>query len=173
MTKKEMEAVLLEHEIAELENDVERTMATLVPNPHYEIAFLGLAIDGRDAIRELYKRILSRNVGRPVAAEARNHAVARNTLIREAHVSFDTLDGKRVTGLYMVVMEFDPISKKIVSERMYADTLFAQFMTEQIGPGLENFPGVSRITDTAPDVKQHDAYAVAARRGLEIAQPTA
>lgn len=133
MTKKEMEAVLLEHEIAELENDV----------------------------------------ARPAAGRRRNLAVARNMLIREAHVSFDTLDGERVTGSYPVVMEFGPVSKKIAGERMYADPLFAQFITEQIGDGFTDMPGVTRIRDSAPVIDEHGAYGVAARRGLETARAAA
>ncbi|MFD5177066.1 hypothetical protein ACFWM1_14730 [Nocardia sp. NPDC058379] len=170
LTKKQMEEILLAHEIAELEMDVEATLATLAPNPHYEIASLGWAIDGTDAVRETYHRIL-RQQGRGVAAEKRVHAVAENTLLREAFMTFNTLDGERVTGLYLVVMAFDPGLKLISGERMYTDPNFGQTMAELLGPDFGSLPGVSRISDTAPVIDKHDAYKYAAARGLTITPP--
>lgn len=166
-----MEEVLLAHEIAELEQDVEATMATLAPNPHYELAFVGLAIDGEEAVRETYRRILFGNEGRDVAAERRIHAVAANTLLREAYMTFNTREGERVNGLYLVVMSFDPEAKLISGERMYTDPVFGQMMTEQLGPDFESLPGVTRIRDSAPTLEQHDAFKVAASRGLSINIP--
>jgi hypothetical protein len=40
LSEKEMEAILLDHEVAELEMDLEATLATLTPEPHYELATL-------------------------------------------------------------------------------------------------------------------------------------
>ncbi len=171
LTKQEMEAILLEHEIAELEQDVERTMATLVPHPHYELPALGVAIDGTDAVRAVYQRIMPYVSTRDVAAEKRVHAVAANTLVREAYVSFDTSGGERVTGLYMVVMSFDPTLKLISGERMYMDTVFAEMMAEQLGDDLGSLPGITPLTDSAPVIDKHDAYAVAEARGLSINAP--
>jgi hypothetical protein len=168
LSKKEMEAVLLAHEIAELGEDIDATMATLAPNPHYELATLGLALDGHAAVREAYSRILPGNRQRNVAAEMRVHAVARNTLIREAYVSFDNSAAERVNGQYLVVMSFDPVAKLIAGERMYMDPNFAAMMTEQLGPDFASLPGVSKMTDSAPTIDRHDAYAVAERRGLTI-----
>ncbi|MGW4125430.1 hypothetical protein [Nocardia sp. NPDC004711] len=170
LSKKQMEEILLAHEIAELEMDVEATMATLTPNPHYELASLGLAVDGTDAVRETYRRILP-NRGRNVAAEKRVHAVADNTLLREAFMSFNTLEGERVTGLYLVVMAFDPDLKLISGERMYMDPNFAKMMSEQLGPDFGDLPGVSKIGDSAPSIEKHDAYKYAAARGLTINAP--
>jgi hypothetical protein len=168
LTKKEMEAVLLAHEIAELETDIEATMATLGPNPHYELVTLGLAVDGEAAVREAYSRILPGNRKRNVAAEMRIHAIAANTLVREAHMSYTTSDGERVTGGYMVVMSFDPAAKLISGERMYMDPAVAAMFREDLGTDFESLPGVSKFSDNAPMIDRHDAYAVAERRGLTI-----
>lgn len=173
LTKKEMEAILLEHEIAELEQDIDATMATLVPEPQYELASLGWAIRGRDAVRETYNRILSYASTRDVAAEKRVHAIAENTLLRESHVSFNTKDGKRVTGNYLVVMCFDPELKLITGERMYMDPLFAQMMAEELGDDFGEVPGVSLMSESAPIIDRHDAFTVAESRGRTINQPAA
>ena len=172
LTKKQMESILLDHEVAELEGDLEATLATLTPDPHYELATLGWAIDGRDAVRETYERILPGAQKWDIAAEKRVHAVADNTLLREAFVSFNTPEGERLTGLYMVVMAFDPELKLISGERMYMDPQFAAMMSRDLGDDFADVPGVSRISDSAPIIGIHDAFAVAASRGITIKRPT-
>lgn len=172
MSKKEMEEILLEHEIAELEEDVERTMATLVDNPQYELPGLGVAISGTEAVRETYRRIMRTVVNRDVAAEMRVHAVADNTLIREACVSFNLADGSRVSGLYCVIMSFDPEQRKITGERMYMDPTFAAYMREQVGDDFESVPGVKPLSAVLPNIERHDAFAVAERKGKTIHRPT-
>lgn len=171
MSKKEMEEILLEHEIAELEMDVERTMATLVDNPQYELPGIGVAISGTEAVRETYRRIMRTVVDRDVAAEMRVHAVAENTLIREACVSFNLASGERVTGLYCVIMSFDPEQRKITGERMYMDPNFAAYMREQVGEDFEDVPGVRPLAETLPNIVRHDAFAVAERKGKQINDP--
>ncbi|AMT72615.1 hypothetical protein [Mycobacteroides immunogenum] len=52
LTIEEMEAILAEHEICELAQDIEATMGTVVPNPHYEFPTAGWAADGQEAVRE-------------------------------------------------------------------------------------------------------------------------
>jgi hypothetical protein len=173
LTRAEMEEILLEHEIAELEYDVDRTMATLVSNPHYEAPALGVQVDGWDTVNRMYDRLISDAAkGRNVHAVARVIAEAKNTLIREAYVSFDTADGDRTTGLYLVVMEFDPVLKKIVGERMYMDTIFAGFMGEILGPDFTTMPGVSKLEGSMPIINEHDAFEAAAARGITINNPT-
>lgn len=152
LTKEEMEAILFAHGKSELEFDADGTMTTVVPKPHYEIAVLDLAIDGWDAVYEMYRRLLSGNRGRNIQFQPRTDGVGRNTLFSEAYISFDTSAGKRVTGLYMVVVEFDPELKKVIGERMYTDQIFGQMWAENIGKDFPDLPGVSRIRDGAPIV---------------------
>lgn len=172
LTREEMDAILLAHEIAELEYNVDATMATLVPNPHYEIATLGVAVDGWDAIRRTYQRLIHQaGKERNAQAVARVIGTAKNTLMREAHVSFDDDAGKRVTGLYMVVMEFDPELKKIRGERMYTDTVFGAFLAAVLGEDFPSLPGVSRISEHVPIINKHDAFEAAAARGISIDHP--
>ncbi|HJQ05469.1 MAG TPA: hypothetical protein VJ872_08505 [Nocardioides sp.] len=173
LTKAEMEEILLEHEIAELEQDVPRTMATLVDNPQYELPTLGFAIRGTEAVTETYRRIMRTVVERDIAAEMRVHAVAANTLIREAVVSMNLADGTRVSGTYNVIMGFDPEQRKITGERMYMDTNFAAYMTEQLGEDFDQVPGVTKLGDVLPNIERHDAFAVAERKGKTINRPAA
>lgn len=150
LTQAEMEPVLLAHGMAEMEFDVDKTMLTVVPNPHYEIGALGLAIDGRDAVYEMYRRLLAANRKRDIQAAPRISGAAKNTLMQEAYVSFKNAKGERVTGVYLVLVEFDPERKQIIGERMYGDAVWNQMWAENLGEDFADFPGVSRIADQAP-----------------------
>ncbi|WP_218036716.1 hypothetical protein [Sphingobium sp. EM0848] len=147
-------------------------MATLVPNPHFELCFMGLAVDGWDAVREMYSRMLFRGgEERNLQADARIVMVDNNHIVREALISFDNDEGQRATGLYNVVVEFDPELKKIKGERMYGDLTYGQFMTKIIGEDLAQMPGVTEISASLSVVNVHDAFAAAAARGLTINNP--
>ncbi|WP_176594351.1 hypothetical protein [Sphingobium sp. EM0848] len=149
LTRAEMEEILFAHGKAELEFDVDATMATVVPEPHYEIPFLGMAIDGWDAVHEMYRRLIPGNKNRNIEYRQRVDAIGDNILLNEAYVTFDTPEGERVTGLYMVLVEFDPHLKKVVGERIYTDPVFGRMWIENLGDDFIDLPGVSKITETA------------------------
>lgn len=171
LTIDEMMEIIIAHEKAELEVDLEATMDTLVPNPHYELPVQGWSIDGRDAVYELYSRILPGADKWNISAEARQYLYGENTVAREAYVSFDNLEGKRVTCLYHAKIILDPELHKIAGERLYMGNLFAELMAHDIGEGFEKVPGVSRIVDVAPNIAEHDAIRDAAARGISIVRP--
>ncbi|MGW4533678.1 hypothetical protein ACWEOI_22295 [Nocardia sp. NPDC004340] len=146
-TLQQMEEVLAIHEMAEFNLDLDATLATLVDNPVYELPTLGWHIEGRDAVRETYARMLPGSDKRNIWADKRVHAISDNELCREAYVYFDTEEG-RVTGRYFVVMAFE--GNRISGERMYMDTTFAKAMAEMLGPDFGDIPGVSRLEDKSP-----------------------
>ncbi|MEV6060950.1 hypothetical protein ACIGO9_19100 [Nocardia asteroides] len=146
-TLEQMEELLAVHETAEFNLDIDATMATLVENPVYELPALGWHIEGQEAVRETYKRLLHGGDVRNIWADKRVHATSATSLTREAYVYFDTEEG-RVTGQYFVAMDFD--GDKIAGERMYMDTTFAKAMTEILGPDFGDIPGVSRLADKEP-----------------------
>ncbi|NMO04178.1 hypothetical protein HH308_23455 [Gordonia sp. TBRC 11910] len=147
LSVEEMEAILYEHEIREASQDVEWTMGTVVDDPHYEFPTGQISVDGRDAVAEHYRRALPSGVEQRAASQKRVHGSGPNTLFREATFSFDAADGTRRTGQYVAVIEFDPASKKIVSERQYGDTYFAEFLAPHLGDDYARYPGVSLLND--------------------------
>lgn len=150
LTQAEMGPILFAHGMAEMRFDVEEAMMTVVPEPHYEISVLNLAIDGREAVREMYRRLLAANRNRNLQIKVRVDSAGKNTLMQEAYASFDNGKGERVTGIYMTVVEFDPERKQIVGERMYGESVWTQLWAESLGDDFMNVPGVSRITDNVP-----------------------
>lgn len=146
-TLEQMEALLAVHEEAEFNVDLEATMATLADNPVYEFPALGWHIEGQEAVRETYRRLLIGGDKANMWADKRVHAISDNALCREAYVYIDT-DKGRVTGQYFVTIVFE--GDKILGERMYMDTTFANAMAEILGPDFGDVPGVSRLEDVVP-----------------------
>jgi hypothetical protein len=159
LTLEEMEAILAAHEIAELSQDIDSTMETVVPNPHYEFPTAGWAVDGREAVCEHYRRSLPAGGRSRVASKKRVHGVGPNTLFREAWISFDTEEGERLTGQYMAVIEFDPVLKKIKSERQYGDSIFDIFLAPHVGPDYGDCPGVTRLNANATPITPEEMMA--------------
>lgn len=150
MTKlslQQMEELLAIHEMAEFNLDIDGTMATLVDNPIYELPAINWHIEGQEAVRETYRRLLHGGDVRNIWADKRTHAVSENSLCREAYVYFDTDEG-RVTGRYMVTMDF--AGDKIAGERMFMDATFARAMNDILGPDFGEIAGVSRLDEMSP-----------------------
>ncbi|WP_255426194.1 NADP-dependent oxidoreductase [Pseudonocardia sp. C8] len=174
LTLEEMEALLHKHEEYELNYDFDGTISTLTANPHYELPTLGWKIDGREAVTELYRRMLPGGLKQAMWAEKRVHAVGPNTLAREAFVMFNSPDGRRVTGQYMAVIAYDPVDKLIIGERLYMDSAFAESMARELGPDFGDIPGVSKIvpdeTDPVRVMKAVGVEEFGAPEALEIVE---
>jgi hypothetical protein len=159
LTLQQMEELLAIHEMAEFNLDIDGTMATLVDHPVYELPALNWHIEGWDAVRETYRRLLHGGDVRNIWAEKRTHAITDSSLCREAYVYVDNDAGERVTGRYMVAMDFE--GDKIAGERMYMDATFASAMAAILGPDFGNVPGVYRLDlRSPPPVPRLDRAAV-------------
>jgi hypothetical protein len=147
MTLDEMEALLARHEEAEFALDLDATMATLGDNPVYELPALGWHIEGQEAVREMYRRMLPGGEDLNMWAEKRVHALDDSSLCREAYVYWDGPDG-RTTGRYMAVIAFE--DDRIAGERLYMCDRFAIAMAGVLGADFGDVPGVSRLEDRSP-----------------------
>ncbi|MEZ0364843.1 hypothetical protein ACAG26_14225 [Mycobacterium sp. pUA109] len=159
LTIEEMEAILAAHELAELAQDIDATMETVVAEPFYEFPSAQWRVDGVEAVREHYRRSLPHGAKVRVASKKRVHGVGPNTLFREAWISFDLEDGSRMTGQYLAVIEFDPVEKKILSERQYGDANFYQFIGPHVGPDYGDVPGVTLLNENISPISQEDMMA--------------
>jgi hypothetical protein len=139
---KQMQEAFERHLEFELACDLDGTMATVAADPHYEIPPLGWRIDGRDAVREMYRRFFPGRE-RAIRGEIRLEAAGPNALVREAYTSFRTAEGGLVTGQYMAVIFFD--GNLVSGERTYADPVYANAFAEDLGADFGDVPGVSRI----------------------------
>lgn len=147
LTLAEMEELLAAHEMAEFNINLDATVATLVENPVYELPSLGWRIEGQEAVRETYKRLLHGGDVHNLWADKRVHATSATSLAREAYVYIDTPEG-RVTGQYFVAMDF--AGDTIAGERMYMDAAFVKAANDILGPDFGDIPGVTRLEDAVP-----------------------
>lgn len=149
-TLEQMEEILIVHETAEFDNDLDAVMATLTDTPVYELPSIGWHIQGAEGVRELYKRWLTGAEKRNVWAEKRVQAYSmdENALIRDAYVFYDNDKGKRVTGRYSTAISFD--GGLISGERMFMETPFAKLMYDILGADFADVPGVSTLEEVAP-----------------------
>lgn len=148
LTLEQMEDLLAIHEEAEFNVDIDGTMATLVDNPVYEFPALNYYVEGWEPVKETYRRFLKGGDERNIWAEKRTHAIAPNSLCREAYVFVDLADGTRVTGRYSVIMDFE--GDKIAGERMFMDATFAKSCNEIFGEDFIDVPGVRRLDEVGP-----------------------
>lgn len=152
LTLQEMEAILGTHETAELAEDIDATMETVAPDPHYEFPIPGWTVDGDEGVRVYYGKLLVDGAKWNVASRKRAHGTGPNTLFREAWISYDDEKGTRRTGQYMAVIEFDPETRTIKSERHYGDAVFGAFL-----PAIDACdPGVSRINANTKPVTREE-----------------
>jgi hypothetical protein len=143
LSLEQMEELYNAHAAVEFVGDLEGTMATVVADPHYEWPTLGWRIDGQDAVREMYRRILPAAKERNMTGETRLQAFATDALVAELYVSFDSAAGERLTSQSMVVMMFD--GGLIGGERTYTDASFGRVIRGYLGDDFGEVPGVSRI----------------------------
>lgn len=155
LTLREMEAILGAHEHAEVAQDIDATMETVAPKPHYEFPISGWNVDGERGVREYYGRLLADGALRNVASRKRVHGAGPNTLFREAWISFDAEDGTRLTGQYMAVIEFDPDTMSIKSERQYGDSIFGLFLP----PIVDSDSGVTHLNSNTKPVTREEMEA--------------
>jgi hypothetical protein len=150
LTPEQMEEVLIVHETAEFDGDLDAVMATLVANPQYELPSIGWHIEGQAGVRELYRRWLQGTETRNVWAEKRVQAfsIDENALIRDAYVYYDGDDGQRVTGRYSTAISFE--GGLISGERMFMEAPFAKIMYDILGADFGDVPGVSKLEDVSP-----------------------
>jgi len=150
LTPEQMEEVLIVHETAEFDNDLDAVMSTLVANPVYELPSIGWHIEGTEGVRELYRRWLSGAEKRNVWAEKRVQAFStdENALIRDAYVYYDGDDGQRTTARYSTAISFE--GRLISGERMFMETPFAKIMYDILGADFADVPGVSTLEEVNP-----------------------
>lgn len=159
LTLEEMEAILHEHEIHELTQDIEATMDTVAPGPCYEFTSADRRVDGEAGVREHYRLALPHGGTANIASKRRVHGIGPNTLFREAWISWDAEDGTRLTGECLAVLEFDPVTRKIKSDRQYCDRPFYRFLDPHPGEDYGECPGVTRLNENVKPITREERLA--------------
>lgn len=140
---KRMTAVLEAHGQFEIERDLDGTMSTVAANPVYEFVSTGWRIEGRDAVREMYRRLFAGVNNKVISAETRSVTAAENTLCHEGYTVREAADGTRHTCRSATIAIFD--GDLVAGERVYADEYMTKINLEAFGDDFGDVPGVSRL----------------------------
>jgi hypothetical protein len=155
-TLEEMKALLLEHEWAERNGDLDGTMATLVAHPVFEVHPQGLRIEGYEAVREMYGRLLPGSNDPLSEGTAQTERVLQSSitasgnsvLCTEVQHEMHRLDGTTACVRMLVNVYFQ--DGKLLGERLFSDNDMAELINSALGPDFFNLPGVTTIVDDYP-----------------------
>lgn len=141
---KRLSAILDAHGQFEVERDLDATMTTVSANPMYELPSAGWKVEGRDAVRELYRRFFASADGKVLSAETRVVAATDdNVLVHEGYTVRQAPDGSTRQSRSATVVLFD--GDLVAGERIYSDGYQAQLHREALGDDFGDVPGVTRL----------------------------
>jgi hypothetical protein len=155
-TLEEMKALLLEHEWAERNGDLDGTMATLVAHPVFELHPQGIRVEGYEAVRAMYGKFLpgfkdqfaeSKETTERVL-KSNITAVGNSVLCTEGQDKMHRADGTPTRMRMLVNVYFQ--DGKLLGERLFSDNDMAELINSALGPDFFNLPGVTTIVDDYP-----------------------
>ncbi|MCV7065889.1 nuclear transport factor 2 family protein [Mycolicibacterium farcinogenes] len=136
----QLQAALFRHGLMELERDLDGTMDTVAANPHYELMNVGWRLEGREAVREMYRRMYAGP--EPLSSEQRIVGAAPNSMTIEVAVHFDCFEPDTVSRDLTILTFEDGL---VASERFYTDPNFTEAMRRALGEDFGEVPGVPRL----------------------------
>ncbi len=114
------------HAHAEAMGDLAGTLATLDPDPVYELLPLGVTLGGRDFVRAYYERFFTGCMPQFVGYELRNEWVMDDGLGQEYRVEVATPDGPRRHDILGILTFGD--HGLLSGERLYASDEMLRFL---------------------------------------------
>lgn len=131
----ELTAIAHRHASAESAGDLAATMATLEPEPVYELYPIGLVMRGRSLAQRYYEHFFAEVARRIVGYELLGEWVNELGLLQEYNVRVSCDDARvrafRVVGL----LKFG--AHALAGERLYADTEFLRILFAPVWGELE------------------------------------
>jgi len=122
-------ALCHEHAAAEAELDVERVLATLVPDPRFDYLPLGRTMAGWAKVERFYREQYPRFVRHVVGFELLDEWVNDNAALQEYTIAVREDD--RASFHVMSIMPVDEGSGLLRGERLYCDESFVRVL---LGP---------------------------------------
>lgn len=140
LTKDEMLALMARHDEGEVNQDVAATMATVAPVPFYEFQPMGMYIETRDALTEMYRRVL------PTQSDAINGAVRKNFWFNAdgyaVEWEFDIVDLNGTPRKSHVITVFDFEDGLVKGERVFLSPEHSDVFAKALGDDFFALPGV-------------------------------
>ena len=134
-TVAELTAIAHRHAAAEAAGDLEATLATLEPDPVYELYPVGLRMRGEPLARRYYEHffanVVPRITGHALLGEWVNELGVLQEYSVSVRVATDRVRDFRIVGL----LKFGDTA--LAGERLYADTEFLHILFEPVWRELE------------------------------------
>lgn len=121
------------HARAEATGDLEATLATLDPDPVYELLPMGVILSGRAFVRAYYERFFAECMPRFGGYELRNEWLMDDGLGQEYRVEVATPDGPRRHDILGILTFGD--HGLLAGERLYASDELLRFLFGPLLPG--------------------------------------
>jgi hypothetical protein len=146
-----MLAMVRKHMDAEVAQNIDAVMATLVKDPYYEIHPLGLRIRGQAAVRRMYELLLPGSFDYIVESKAMtfNSGDPKNlwigpdgVVIRESCI-VQPPTGERFEISEMAIFSFD--GSLLKGEQFYCNAPLSELFKQALGPDFEKIAGVERL----------------------------
>jgi hypothetical protein len=122
-------ALCREHAAAEAEMDLERVLATLVPDPRFEYLPRGGVMAGWAKVERFYLEQYPRFARRVVGFELLDEWANSRAALQEYTIT--VADKERATFHVMSMMHVDQASGLLTGERLYCDEVFVRVL---LGP---------------------------------------
>jgi hypothetical protein len=124
-----------EHAAAEAQMDMERVLATLVPDPIFEYFPLGRVMAGWAKVERFYRDQYPRFVRDVVGFELLDEWVNEHAALQEYKI---TIAGhEHATYHVMSIMQVDQASELLTGERLYCDEAFVRALLGPLYDSLE------------------------------------
>jgi hypothetical protein len=118
LSRQELIAIARVHAAVETDGDLEATMATLDPDPVYELQPIGLMLRGTDSIRSFYQYLMEHLLPRVVGANLRSEWVGDDGLAQEYTIDVSMPSGEVECHALIGVLVFG--DRGLAGERIWA-----------------------------------------------------
>jgi hypothetical protein len=129
------------HAGAEAEGDMERALATMVPDPCFEFFPMGVALSGRHAVGRYYREQFPAFAPSVTGYELLDEWTNERTAIQEYTIGVATGDGGSVTYHVISMMTVDPQTGLHLGERLYCHDDFVRALLGPLTEYLEPIGG--------------------------------
>jgi hypothetical protein len=151
MNDSEMIAMVRAHMDAEIRQDIDAVMETLIADPYYEIHPLGLRIRGQAAVREMYARLLPGSFDYIVESRAmtfntgdpKNVWIGPDGVVIREFCIVQPPEGERFEISEMAIFSFE--GRLLRGEQFYCNEPLTRLFKSALGPQFEHLQGVERI----------------------------
>lgn len=141
------------HCAAEVAQDIEAVLATVGPEPWFELHPLGLALSTRGAVAEFYRRMLPAfgqmkpsGSSATYGAPGSSRYLGDDAIVTRDEVLFQAEHGE-VAVKSLALFQLDATCDLLKGEQIFLNANAAALFARQLGDDFDTVPGVVRLPD--------------------------